>query len=488
MLYNAAMRDDVERWRWSAWERGLRDNLLEIVVALVLGMCVGSQLLLYFQRDIFGHDDLSQITTYFWNVEGEGRWLNWLVFPMARYFSTKLALIVDLLLLGYFGYRCVRNWLDTSSCFIVALVVLLMPSVVAFLDWPIIAMPAFLILALAALTAHRMPMLLYFCLYGALFNASYSNIYFLLPLLFLHEESNSLGKMLLFWIVGYLAGFIVAEVATLFICGHFIELAQWRKPDYIASWQDVTVNVAESLRYFSTHLRYMGKAGILLVGGAALVFVYQFRKEKIRGAFILVVLTLVGVSAYAQSMSAGLFVSLRTVHCLYFALLMGIIVSFHRHKSWLMLALLIWGGRCFSMNAMNMEWQNTLRNCLYSGIAQIEMAPGGVEGVLMLSSDEDVASACDIIKRRLSVDCFAWGSYNLDHWSATAKHAGFKTIWYRDIAQEKCRELGIEPEKLVFQKSGMYRWARVQDYLLLQLDLQDPYGNSNKSRNYHSAR
>lgn len=441
-----------------------------MAVGCLMLLMVLSQFSYFWDRTIFGHDDLSQIQSYYWNLEGEGRWLIYLLFPVLRCFNTYVALVADIVFVGVFGYVCARRWLNASQSILIAMLVTLTPSMVLFLDWPIIALPSIFLLAVAAMVSNRMPQWLFFLVFGLLFNATYSNVYFLLPLLFLNEDSRTMLRVLFYWLIGYVMGFVVAEFITWAVCGHFIKLAEWRKPHYIRSWADIEMNILSALRYALSHMRYMGKECGLVVFLSIACFAWQYRNSKMRGLMMFCVLALVAMSCYAQSVPAGVLVSIRTVHGLFFSLLMLVLVSCRNCRYLILFVVLIWGGRCLYMNAKNLEWQNAVRSEFYAGITHLNVSPVEVKGLVMLANDNDVQEAVKTIERSAQVSSYNL-KMNLEHWAAATRYAGFKLLWYRESAHEKLEELGIREKDLSFTTRGMYSFARCRGYLFVRFNL-----------------
>lgn len=449
--------------------RIINKHLPEIAVGCLMLSMVVSQFSYFCDRTVFGHDDLSQIGTYSWNLETEGRWLIYLLFDVLRYFNTHVALVADFGFIGIFGYLCARKWLNSGQSILIALLVMLTPSVVLFLDWPIIAMPSMFLLAISSLVCERMPLWLFFLVFGLLFNATFSNVYFLLPLLFLNEDSRTLLRVLLFWIAGFVIGFAIAELITYIICGHFIELGEWRKPNYIRSLSDISTNVLTALGFASRHIRYMGKVcgftGFLCV----VLFAWTHRNNKIQGLTMLLVMGLVAMSCYAQSIPAGIVVSMRTAHCLYFSLILFVLVSCRVNRFLLLSLVLIWSGRSLNMNTRNLEWQNTIRSSFRDGIASMGVSPVEVNGLVMLADDNDVYEIVKSIEGSSHTSSYDL-IMNLDSWAAAPRYEGFKSLWYRKGAEEKLKELEIKENDLAFTTRGIYSFALWKGYLFIRLN------------------
>lgn len=442
----------------------------EMAVGCLMLLMVLSQFSYFWDRTVFGHDDLSQIESYYWNLESEGRWLIYLLFPVLRYCNTHVALVADIVFVCVFGYVCARRWLNSSQSILIAMLVTLAPSFVLFLDWPIIALPSIFLLAVAALVSNRIPLSRFFLVFGVLFNATYSNVYFLLPLLFLNEDSGTMLRVLFYWLIGYVVGFVVAELVTWAVCGHFVELAEWRKPHYIRSWADIEINILRALRSALSHVRYMGKECGLVIFLSIVCFAWLYRNSKMRGLVMVLVLALVSMSCYAQSVPVGVAVSMRTAHCLYFALLLFVAVSCRNCRYLMLFVVLIWGGRCLYMNAKNLEWQNAIRSEFYAGITHLNVAPVDVNGMVVLANDDDVTEALKIIERAAQVSSYNL-KMNLDHWAAAPRYAGFKSLWYRECVHEKIEELGIKERDLSYTTRGLYSFALCKGYLFVRFNL-----------------
>ncbi len=448
----------------------LRENALELVVGGVLLLLVVSQLVYFWERVYFGHDDLSQIESYVWFFETEGRWMIYFMFPFMRYVNTHLALMADLFLFGIFSYICARQWLNAKRSLVVVLLLLLTPSIAFFVDWPIIGLPAFVFLAAAALSSRVMPRWAYFCLFGVLFNATYSNMYFLLPLLFLNERPSKQVLGLIWWVMGYLVGFAVAEVITYTVCGHFIELAEFRQPHYIRNWGDVVVNAKKALTYLNEHVRYLGNVGALVLAVSAATYCWKFRKYVWKGGLPWLVLAGVALSCYAQSIPAGIAVSLRTVHGLYIAVILGVIMSLRHNRVLLSVAVLVLGCRCFCMNATNLKCQNAIKAGLYSDIAQLNINPSSVKGVVMLSTDDDIKQIVELMKQRCRESCYPDINLNLDSWCAAPRRAGFENIAVRQWAIDCIRKNKIDLSEVRFIRQGIYNYAVYDEWLLLKIN------------------
>ncbi len=462
----------IQKKKLSPWKALLEtyDKKLNLATICILATLVLNMLFLFAEREIFGHDDLSQIHGYGFFLSTEGRWVNWLLFPVLKYFSTPVALGLDMLLLGISGYYCARDWGSKYKQFQVGLLTILLPSMALFLDWPIIALPAIFLLAIASIVKTDLPPFIYFCLFGVLFNATYSNIYFLLPLFFLKEGPNELVRIIVYWFIGYIIGFAIAEIATYILCGQFIHLAEFRKPNYVSDWSSFCENVRHAYIKLHHHFSILGNKGILLTLLLIGTILLSIKKEAKKTIAVVIISGFVAVSIYAQSLPAGIAISIRTAHCLYFALFLLGCWCLRSHKILFCVFTLYTGGMFFHLNGSFITYQNSIKNAFYADIKKINVSPREVKGVIVISSDDDIKNASEEIAQKTVASTRGQLNYNLDYWAATSRKAGFKNILIRHNAINLLSEENIDLNHLNFTTCGIYQYALDKNYLIIGLN------------------
>ncbi len=443
----------------------------EIVAGSLVLLMVLSQISYFFDRCIFAHDDLSQLSTYYLKLATEGRWLNYIIFPVIRYFDIKIALIASFIFITIFGYICARGYASTTQSILIALLIILTPSIANLLDWPLTALPTLFLLSIASLTYKKLPHWLFFIIFGILFNATLSNFYFLLLLFFLGEDNKKIVLILLFWVVGYIIGFCVAELMTWLLCGHFIKLADWRDPHYIKSFQDVILNGKKIVQSFVNHIRYLGKIGIYVMICAIISFLYQFKCKKKRGLILASVIGVVIMSVYAQSLTAGLYVSLRTSHNLYIGIFLAILVTFARYRYFFIIAVIILAGRCMYMNAQDLNYHNEIRKTFCESIRTIETDTTSVEGIiLIIDSENDMQDLAKYIAGKKKINYYHKGAPFEKNWIRAAQHVGYNNVWTYEDARKKLDELDCSLELINFNAKGFYRYALFKNHLIVTLN------------------
>lgn len=289
-------------------------RLLGYLTAAVLLACVALNLYGLANISVWRHDELYYEPDYFHKLETEGRWLNYLLSEYLAELPASLCIGASYLSIFYFVAKSAWNTNhDLIIALIIALTALLFPFLSTLLFWPATTLSGFLVLFSACYLSNKIPKLVFFPIFAILFFATLSNLYFLLPLLFLGKlDARETFKLLTIWILSFLLGFLVTQAITHNLTGHLIEVAGWRKPNPITSWEDLLQNLRRvSLawaRINSTIWHILGFfpfaiwAVMLLIG----------RRFKIDDLCLTIVIVLVAVAVFASSIPLGLGVQGRT--------------------------------------------------------------------------------------------------------------------------------------------------------------------------------
>ena len=155
---------------------------LSLAVLLLL-FCIEGFLILHTQ--VWRHDSFLHIPSYYGNLVSEGRWLNYLLFPLLRRFPPHLSLALSFAALGYFSWSVARQLTDRRGALLFSLAALQLPSIWSLFGWPLIPLSAYLLLAAAAFLAPRLDYRLFFLLFGILFHGTLNNFYNLLIVLYI---------------------------------------------------------------------------------------------------------------------------------------------------------------------------------------------------------------------------------------------------------------------------------------------------------------
>ena len=183
-----------------------------ITVALFVALALVVDLL---QIHIYAHDSVLYEDSFDYKLKSEGRWLNYMLFPVTSHFAGNIAVLSNLLFLSLFVFLVSKRWTGKASySVLLSLLVIQVEPLMEALLWPAtsIALP---ILFLAALVSPYINVYLFYIVFGVLVFGAGS--FYLLPLAHMHLFRNGqFGqnikilsfKILPGWALGFLVGFV----------------------------------------------------------------------------------------------------------------------------------------------------------------------------------------------------------------------------------------------------------------------------------------
>lgn len=431
--------------------------------------CVLHQLQLYSESLIFAHDELNCLGGYGGKLETEGRWVNYMLFPFLSLLSPFSVLCFNYLMMGVFSFALFRNYTEKHIALIAAAVSLALPPVCLLNQWPLTLCPSFALLVLAVFARKQLKPLSFFILFGILFNGVLSHFYFVLPLLFANEKLTVLFKALLWWVLGYVVGFCVAELVTLAICGTFIHLADWREPHYVQGIDDVVRYGAMVRESLTLQLKMMGGTGILMVGGAVLLLCLRMKKEFSLCLTGVICTLPVALAAYAQSFPAGLEVATRTLLCLHFSVLFLIVLSMHRNLVLISVCCLLFCGRLTQVNDRQTTVWNAIGNRWIQQMRELPYDPAEVNAVAMISTDDDFKKNADRMKTNLAMYSYTPQREDVASWYVVPKYLGYGNVYDGKNAEKLLREKDIHVGNIVFSDSKGYCHAICDGVLVMKV-------------------
>ena len=291
------------------------DNLTHALAAisiLVLLVCTAINLDALADISWWRHDELYYQPDYFHKVESEGRWLNYLLSNYLPKLPGFAHILINYFALALF---CITAAWRTNRDFPVALVIALAclqaPFFSTQLQWPATTLPGFLVLLAACILCGRIPKIIFFPIFGILFFATLSHLYFLLPLLFLKDlDLRKAANLLVLWIASFVIGFAVTQAITFKLTGHFIEIMAWRNPNPIQSWDDFFLNLNRVFDAFiRVNVKLFQMMGLAITTGCGLALLIG---RKSSDFYMLVVILLSATAVFASSLPLGLGVADRT--------------------------------------------------------------------------------------------------------------------------------------------------------------------------------
>ncbi|MCE0494826.1 GtrA family protein [Vibrio salinus] len=265
------------------------------------------------------HDALPFMESYAGKFTSEGRWINFILFPLLRQIPQLIAFPLCNVFVFIFGYQVIKplireKWLVV--CF--ALTLVHIPYFTMLFKWPMTLVAGIGLLALFACLREKISFTAMFLTSGILLFATYPAFYFLIPLIYIARLSEGSAKQIIkfvcIWIAGYILGYVVAQLAvywyTLFIGGqgHFIEFAGWRKSTPVHNLISLFDNIEKSAGNFERNALYLSRLSPLFFIPVFLIFLINV-KQKFK--YLLVVFFVI-FSIYASVIALGVKVPLRS--------------------------------------------------------------------------------------------------------------------------------------------------------------------------------
>lgn len=435
-------------------QNGIHIILLLLLAVMFVTLCVA-----HIETCTFAHDDLPYLPEYDNKVKGEGRWLNWILYPLFKYLNGHACLFVGIGCLAYFVYTCTKGISNRVTAVLAAVAACLIPSFNMLLDWPTTTLPALILLAVAAWSYNKISIAYYFAIFGILMGGVLQSPYMLLPFLFLRESNEKLLRIIGFWIGGYILGYLVSQVATYAMFGQFIQLAAWRKPHYITNTTALIENICRTSTNLNKHVRVHGYWLYVLLAIAAIGVVWNNRRDYKRGITLLILFTCTLFANYAQAVPAGIIVSLRTVLSFHIGILILILVSFKNFKLLKNLLLVLLGGAYFISSIEYLNYHNFCKQRWVDDFKKLNVGPHDVNGVAMLSSGDDFARAEKQYRQSGRIIPKEFSAGGFVQWRCAPYSLGFKYVYNPATQQKIIRDCGIKLDDASFKTVGALQYC-----------------------------
>ena len=279
-----------------------------------------------FQIHIYRHDAFYYISGHkylFYHVAQEGRWLNYIFFPLVKNVSGIIWSIFILMSFAYFIFYSAYKWTQNiyySS--LLSLLFLQIPSFYTLIQWPATAAPTFVVLLLAVYLVDRLTIFKFYILFGVLFFATMSNYYYLLPLLHLGLLTKSTTKdnikLIIFkiipaWAIGFIIGYMVTQLMLYLVFGHLMEIGSWRNPHYIHSFHDLINNIHLSFNALSLHIKSIFANNWIIITGITGFLISIWGRKKDLFFLPLLIFCAIIIVHYIVFMPIGIQIELRTI-------------------------------------------------------------------------------------------------------------------------------------------------------------------------------
>lgn len=399
----------------------------------------------------------------------EGRWLNFLLFPLLKQIGGSIALYLNLLCLFLFAYTAARRYIEDSAYAIAFAALCLAASPwVHQLAWPSITLPGTAMLAAAALSVRALPIYIFYALFGSLFSGSLQHLYYLLPLLHLPLLKGitfiSNFRMLTMhvvpaWIVGFLIGHLVmlvmVYISTFLGLGSGqmgVVIEEWRRTNpytgdrhhAVENLDAMVANTISSIDYLIEHVKILLLLDttyawvVLLVGAGALVLCVSSGRRHLPAKLLSLGIIL---AHFVAVIPVGIHILFRTSTPLAIGIAALLFLTPQvrlRHRmlvgQMVLLSCLTVAWSTQSINTLS--WRASITNTYYDELLQtIPMDPKRYAGIVLLSDRSTMVKSHKAIERLLglSVQGFSvedMGMTSPLRWKAVAVEAGFS---FRDV-------------------------------------------------------
>ena len=388
-------------------------------------------------------------------IIAEGRWLNYILFPVLKELNGQLSLFLTLLLLFLFLFASALQYIKSVVyAFAFATLCIQAAPLVHQLVWPSSTLPSIVILAIAASTARMLPTYGFYVLFGALLVGSIQSFYYLLPLLHLPlltgptllTNLRCLAlRILLPWVVGFISGILLALIAvyvyTLLTTGDEqlgLRIDEWRRPEGDwSNWNSWNHNTIRSINSLIYHVYVFVLYDIKIVALIIISLTIALSSEVRHLAAKLLCAAMI-VAHYVVIVPIGVQVDYRTslAAALGFAALLFLTPQAGRLRSALQSILLSCISMAWCAQSINaLHWQTTLVDTYYNELLlTVPMKPSHYKGIVLLSDSSSIAKATSLIERRLELPKANLAVSPIMHistadlWAPVAREAGFRDI------------------------------------------------------------
>ena len=311
---------------------------------LILIFLFFRNILLLLDIDIWRHDAIYYHESYEYKLKTEGRWINYFLYDFLKFIPPHLSIILRLSSVFTFVYMASFRLSGTKfySLFL-GLSVLQMPPLYPNLLWPTAQLAGWLFLGLSSLVVDKFKVSTFFVIFSILSFGTSSVFHFLILLLFigpLYDGSSQdtshlskFSKLIFLWIITFIFGYIVSNVMVYLLTGQYgMRLADWRKPHYVTSLDDLVMNAGSALNYLKYHLSIIMSLNRRFIH-LLLIALFGLMAISRKSLYYIVIPLLVALSVYVSTIPVGIIISFRTVIPL-FAGLMFVFFVAPRMKSY----------------------------------------------------------------------------------------------------------------------------------------------------------
>lgn len=441
-----------------------RTNLIYVFLFFLILVELSSFISLYFEVldiKVWRHDELVMLDNgYLPKLKGEGRWINYLLFPYLKKVAPQIAIVVDLSCWTYFSFVLAKRYTNHILFSILfTLTSLQIPAYYSMIGWPVTVLPTMLILAFLTWLSSRVNPIVLFSLGGLLMFGGFNNFYNLLLLLVItppqqrNHYSYSFNqsatanikeklKCFLYWIISYFVGFFIALIITKIIGGVWgLQIEYWRHPNRLDSFEDLIINFNLIKDGFIRHIRLLGPAVMTaIVGISSYLFIKDFVIHSTKKLFFpYLAILAVSLACYVQALPMGLEVYNRTAFPLFVAVFGLTLLIFNQYKlvgSFLCCILCL---NCYLLNIESTHYFTTVTNTWYHQLKRLPVDKNYITALHFCGSNADIKQSEQIIiKSRHLKNLHTEGLGQVSRFAPAAKAAGFYNF---DFNNKSCSNI-----------------------------------------------
>ena len=457
-------------------------------------------------------------------ISTEGRWLNYLLFPVLKVLNGRIALFLDLFCLFLFAFIAARRYVGHGCTggfaypFAFAALCVEAPPLVHQLTWPLVILPAAALLSVAALVVRVLPLYAFYILFGTLLAGSIQHLYYLLPLLHLpllngSDPRTNIRVLTTRIVPAWAGGFVAGHLLLLAIVYGYtflttgtgragLQIDDWRRPLPAGSFSDLMVNISRSIEYLTNHLQslflwidYLPDHPILLLlygtGIACIALVVLGERRHLPAKLLF---TGIALAHFVAIIPLGIGVWFRTCVPLAFgvAALLFLTPQARHWKLVLQTTLLLVLSVGWSVQSINtLSYRAGITNTFHDELLRaVPMDPKLFAGIVLLNESFSVSASTSAIAKKLDLsdrntavgsDLDISGSVASIVWASVAHAAGFNHVFpcghERYTSWDICREVIArlpsikENSGTSDAKSGLYTVLGVhRGYLIVSIN------------------
>lgn len=418
----------------------------------------------------FAHDELLYCESYTIKLASEGRWLNWLLFPILRLFNGYFVSIVNAGCLFIFSFTVLRRFVPCHVGILAAMTTLFFPPVHTMNYWPTTMLPSYITLLGASILYTRVSKWKLFLASAIFLNGGLATFYFLIPLLYIGEERmEDFCRTILYWLAFFVVGVVFAELFTLLCCGHWIHPLAYRHFNLVGGIDELFDNIQLSWQWMQKALALFGRKLMLLSTCLAFIYIYYIFKQREKSSlFVVLLLVLVSCSVYAHAIVGGLFVEPRSALCLFFGIFLFCMWAIRCCPIATGVLSLLFATQMVHVNSQDIHYWNAIRNAMCDEITNLPYKSTDLKGCAFIAETWEYNNYLNILAENWKLKPTISPLNYLSSWYAIPRACNIMGSVIYGNESHVTQALNIDLSNVIFTDSGIFQHAKVNGYLILK--------------------